>query len=109
CVAVHSKQPERVTGIPVVFVAIEHNCRIGSDGPAAHQVLKAALIDKIAVEGILYIDMPIKLYSAWNMADFVKQYIFVGLDQANSRVIEMLGHPFGFHQQFWMGITRRSA
>ena len=60
-VAKHTEQPERITGIPVVLVAIQDNRCIVADTPAAHEFFKALLVDEVARHGVLYIDVPVEL------------------------------------------------
>src|SRR5947207_50782 len=62
--AIHGKQPERIAGIPVVFIAIQDNGCIIANAPTAHKFFKTLLIYEITADRILYIDMPIKLDSS---------------------------------------------
>ncbi len=58
-VSIHGKQPERVAGIPVVAVSVEDDQGLVANAPAAHKLLKGLLVDKVAGNGILHIDVPV--------------------------------------------------
>src|SRR5439155_24010017 len=73
--AVHGKQPERIAGIPVVFIAVQDNGCIIANAPTAHEFFKTLLIYEITANRILYIDMPVEFYSSGQMTYFVQQHI----------------------------------
>src|SRR5437762_1699602 len=69
--AIHSKQPERIAGIPVVFIPVQDNSRFIANAPTAHKFFEALLIYEITTNWILYINMPVEFDSSRYMTDFV--------------------------------------
>ena len=61
---IHGKQPERITGIPVVFIAIQNDGRVIANAPTTHEVFEALLIYEITTNWILYINMPVEFDSS---------------------------------------------
>jgi hypothetical protein len=42
------------------------------------------------------------------MADFIEKDVFVGFDNSDILIIQVLGDPFGFDQHFGMGVGGHS-
>ena len=108
-VPIHREQPERIARVPVVLIAVQDNGGIIVDAPAAHELLEALLVHEIARYRVLHIDMPVELDCTWQVTNFIQQYIFIYLDQANIGVVEMFGNPTCLYQHLRMYVTRHGS
>src|SRR2546425_5241870 len=64
------EEPERIGRVPVVAVPVEYDRGVVRNTPATEELLHAFLVDKVAINRILYINMPVELDSPWNMTNF---------------------------------------
>src|SRR5436190_23704106 len=74
------EEPERICSVPVVAVSVEYDGGVVSNTPAAEKLLHAFLVDKVAADRVLYINMPVQLHSPWDMTNFIEKDILVGLN-----------------------------
>src|SRR5260221_89964 len=106
-VPVELEEPVAIGGVPVVLVTIEDDRRVILDAVTAEQRLEVLLIDEVAAHRILHVGMPVQLGRVGNVADgLVEQGIFIGLDNANLWISQVLRHPFGLDQHLRMRIPR---
>ena len=92
-VAVQFEEPVRICCPPVILVAIEDDRRVVRDAIAAHQLRELLRADEIPHERVLQVRRPINLHSAGDMADLVEQDVLITLNEANARIVEMIGDP----------------
>ena len=106
-VAVVPEQPEAVGGVPVVAVAVEDHGGVVRDAPARHQRLEAGLVDEVALERVLDVDVPVELDGAGDVALLVEQDVLVGLHEPKARVVQMLGDPVRVDEYLGVRIAAR--
>src|SRR5262249_54812685 len=105
-VAIELEEPEAIGSVPVVLVAVEDDDGIVADAVAAQEGLEVRLVHKVAAHRILHIHMPVELDGVGYVADrLIEQGIFIGLDNADPGVAEVIGNPLGIYQNLWMEIA----
>ena len=94
------EDPERVGRPPIGLVAIENDGRVGRNAIPRGKLGKRVGGNVVPLHGIVQVRTPIDMNGIRDMAGVVKKNIFVAFDDADARVIEMLGEPGGFDEAF---------
>src|SRR5262249_51713406 len=100
------KEPEAVSGVPVVLIPVEDDDRVVGDAVATQQGLEVRLVHEVAANGVLHVDVPVELDGVANVAHaLVQQRVFVGFNETHLGVVEMVRNPLGVNQNLRMNVT----
>jgi hypothetical protein len=98
-VVVQLEDPVGVGGPPVVAVAVDDHGRVRGDPEPAGQLGEGLRADEVARDRVVEVGLPVELLRAGHVADVVQQDVLVRLEDANVRVLSVLGDPLRRHER----------
>ena len=98
------EDPERVSRPPIGLVTIKDDRRLRGYAIPGSELRERIGRDVVALHGIIEVRAPVDMNGIRNMTGGIEQDVFVALDDAYVRVIEMLGEPGGFDETFGAGV-----
>jgi hypothetical protein len=104
-VAEQGEHPQRVSGPPVVAVAVEHHGGVAADAALAADLGEAGAVDVVARDGVVQLGVPVELHRAGDVAGVVEQHVLVGLDDDQPGFAQVLGEPGGGDQALGVGVV----
>lgn len=99
------EHPERVSGPPVVLVAVEHHRRLAADAEPAEQRLEARVVEIVAANGVVQVLGPVDFDRARDVSRRIQQWILVRFHDDEIRVSEVFGDPLGRDENFGLGVA----
>jgi hypothetical protein len=87
--------PQRVGRPPVVPVAVQDQGGVPADASVRHQPREAGPVDVVAGDRVVELGVPVELHGPWDMARLIQQHILIGLGDDETRILQVLGQPFG--------------
>src|SRR2546421_2952204 len=97
--------PEEPGGEPVVVFAVDHDRVVVADPLRGKELLELVFRQQVTNRTGLEILAPVETDGALGVPAVVGSGVDVDLDDLDLRVVEMVGHPLGVHQDFRMGVA----
>ena len=104
-VAIELEHPQRIAGPPVVPVAVEDDGRVVGDPVGLAELLEACPVDVVPPHLVLEVDLPVDLDGPGHVPLGVERPILVRFDDPHVRIVGMLGHPLGGHQDIGIRVA----
>ena len=96
--------PEGIARPPVRLVTVEHDGGVAGDAGPGAQGGELLGVDVVAEQLVLEVPLPVDPDGAGDVGQVVEQYVFVALDDADFRILQVVFDPIGRDQHFRVNV-----